>query len=214
MSKGVKDQQILFHNKTINDLQLQNKQQIDKLQHTIETLAKESINRPTTTTINNIRNNLSTKYTLDDIKDEDLLDVFRENLTQQIFMSGQKGIAKMCTDKIINTKDEKKLICCTDTTRKKFKYMDKKGNVKEDIEARFFVDRVSKPIKDVGKQIYENIMGNLTEERDNIKPDDYGKKDRLVMESFQVMDRFKDIINIDDPKYNNDFTSELAILNK
>jgi len=57
-------------------------------------------------------------------------------------------------------------------------------------------------------------MGNLTEERDNIKPDDYGKKDRLVMESFQVMDRFKDIINIDDPKYNNDFTSELAILNK
>ena len=66
----------------------------------------------------------------------------------------------------------------------------------------------------VGKQIYENIMENLSEERDNIKPDDYGKKDRLVIESFQVMDRFKDIINIDDPKYNNDFTNELAILNK
>jgi hypothetical protein len=209
----LKDQQILFHNKTIDELKLQNKQQIDKLQHTIEILAKESINRPTTT-INNIRNNLSTKYTLDDIKDEELLDVFRENLTQQIFMSGQKGIAKMCTDKIINTKDEKKLICCTDTTRKKFKYIDKKGNIKEDIEARFFVDRVSKPIKDVGKQIYENIMENLSEERDNVKPDDYGKKDRLVIESFQVMDRFKDIINIDDPKYNNDFTNELAILNK
>ena len=57
-------------------------------------------------------------------------------------MNFKKGIAKMCTDKIINTKDEKKLICCTDTTRKKFKYIDKKGNIKEDIEARFFVDRV------------------------------------------------------------------------
>ena len=47
-----------------------------------------------------------------------------------------------------------------------------------------------------------------------LKPDDYGKKDRLVMESFHIMGRYKDILNIDDPKYNNDFTNELAILNK
>ena len=210
----LKNQEILFQTKTITDLQVQNKQQKD----TIESIAKEAINRPVTTTTNNtinhIRNNLSSKYTLEDIKDEELLNIFQENLTQQIFMSGQKGIAKMCTDKIINTVDEKKLICCTDATRKKFKYMDKNGNIKEDIEARSFVGRVSKPIKDVGKQIYENMMENLTEERENIKPDDYGKKDRLVMESFHIMDRYKDIFNIDDPKYNNDFTNELAILNK
>jgi hypothetical protein len=29
-----------------------------------------------------------------------------------------------------------------------------------------------------------------------------------------VMDRYKDIINIDDPKYNVEFANELAILNK
>jgi hypothetical protein len=128
-------------------------------------------------------------------------------------MSGHKGIAKMCTEKIIHTKDKKKLICCTDTSRGKFKYMDKKGNLKEDIEARMFVDRVSKPIKDVGKQLYDNIMEKLTDERDHVKPEEYGKKERLTMESFQVMDRYKDIINIDDSKYNTDFTSELAKIN-
>ena len=204
--------------KELHESKLEYKKQIDKLQDTIESIAKEAINRPVTTTTNNtinhIRNNLSSKYTLEDIKDEELLNIFQENLTQQIFMSGQKGIAKMCTDKIINTVDDKKLICCTDATRKKFKYMDKNGNIKEDIEARSFVGRVSKPIKDVGKQIYENMMENLTEEREHVKPDDYGKKDRLVMESFHIMDRYKDIFNIDDPKYNNDFTNELAILNK
>ena len=57
-------------------------------------------------------------------------------------------------------------------------------------------------------------MEDLTEQRDHIRPEDYGKKEYLITQSFQVMDRYKDIINIDDPKYNTDFTCELAILNK
>lgn len=109
-----------------NESKEEYKKQIEKLQDQIGLLAKEAINRPTTTTINNIRNNLSTKYTLDELKDTEILDICRENLTEQVFMSGHKAIAKMCTEKIINTKDEKKMICCTDTSRKKFKFMDKK----------------------------------------------------------------------------------------
>jgi len=189
---------------------------IEKLQDQISSIAKEAVSRPTTTnnTINHIRNNLSSKYTLDELKDAEILDICRENLTEQIFMSGHKAIAKMCTEKIINTKDEKKMLCCTDTSRKKFKYIDKTGNLKEDIEARIFVDRVSKPIKDVGKKIYENIMEDLSVQREKVREEDYGKKERLTTQSFQVMDRYKDIINIDDSKYNNNFTNELAILNK
>ena len=109
------------HARQIADL----KQQNDKLQENIQNLAREAINRPTTSsttnnTVNNIRNNLSTQYTLDEIKTEELMELFRENLTEKVFMSGQKGLAKLCTDKLINTKDAKKLICCTDVTRKKF----------------------------------------------------------------------------------------------
>jgi hypothetical protein len=204
------------HARQITDL----KQQNDKLQENIQNLAREAINRPTTSsttnnnTVNNIRNNLSTQYTLDDIKAEELMELFRENLTEKVFMSGQKGLAKLCTDKLINTKDAKKMICCTDVTRKKFKYMDKKGNVIEDIEAREFVNKVTKPIKEAGRQVYDTMMSTISDERDHVREDDYGKKDRLVTQSFQVMDRYKDIINIDDTKYNTEFTNELAILNK
>ena len=196
------------------------KQQNDKLQENIQNLAREAINRPTissttnTSTVNNIRNNLSTQYTLDEIKTEELMELFRENLTEKVFMSGQKGLAKLCTDKLINTKDAKKMICCTDVTRKKFKYMDKKGNVIEDIEAREFVNKVTKPIKEAGRHVYDTMMSTISDERDHVREDDYGKKDRLVTQSFQVMDRYKDIINIDDTKYNTEFTNELAILNK
>lgn len=204
------------HARQIADL----KQQNDKLQENIQNLAREAINRPTTSsttnnnTVNNIRNNLSTQYTLDEIKAEELMELFRENLTEKVFMSGQKGLAKLCTDKLINTKDAKKMICCTDVTRKKFKYMDKKGNVIEDIEAREFVNKVTKPIKEAGRHVYDTMMSTISDERDHVREDDYGKKDRLVTQSFQVMDRYKDIINIDDTKYNTEFTNELAILNK
>jgi len=153
-------------------------------------------------------------YTLEDIKEEELMELFSENLTEKVFMSGQKGLAKLCTEKIINTKDSKKLICCTDISRRKFKYMDKKGNVNEDVEARDFVDKVTKPIKEAGKKVYNTMISNINDERVQARDDDYGKKERLIDKSFQVMDRYKDIINIDDPKYNCDFTNELAILNK
>jgi hypothetical protein len=189
---------------------------MDKIKESYERIAKEAVSRPTTTnhTINHIRNNLSMTYTLDSLKEDELVDLFRENLTEKVFMSGQKGLAKLCTDKIINTKDSKKLLCCTDATRKKFKYMDKSGNMIEDIEARTFVNKMTKPIREVGQQIYDSMLSAIDDERDHIQESDYGKKDRLTTQTFQVMDRYRDIINIDDPKYNTEFTSELAILNK
>lgn len=205
----LKDKQILY-------LETQNKDQFDKIKESYERIAKEAVSRPTTTnhTVNHIRNNLSMTYTLDSLKEDDLVVLFRENLTEKVFMSGQKGLAKLCTDKIINTKDSKKLLCCTDTTRKKFKYMDKSGNMIEDIEARTFVNKMTKPIREVGQQIYDSMLSAIDDERDHIQESDYGKKDRLTTQTFQVMDRYRDIINIDDPKYNTEFTSELAILNK
>ena len=73
---------------------------------------------------------------------------------------------------------------------------------------------MTRPIKAAGKRVYDKLMSTITDEQDHVKDDDYGKKDRLITQSFQVMDRYKDIINIDDEKYNADFTNELAILNK
>ena len=58
-------------------------------------------------------------------------------------MDGQRGIARLCTEQIINTKDKKKLLVATDQSRNKFRYMDEKGNMKDDIEARTFIEKVS-----------------------------------------------------------------------
>ena len=183
--------------------------EINKLHEKIESI----LSRPST--INNTQNiNLSTTYTLDSIEEEDLVALFKENLTSQIFMSGQQGLAKLCTDKIINTKDNKKLICCTDFSRKKFKYIDKSGNTKEDIEARNFVKRVGKPMKDAGKVVYDDMMSSLRHQQDCIKPEEYGKKENLISQSIDVMNKYTDIINVDDPNHNTRFTNELAILNK
>jgi hypothetical protein len=207
-----KNNQLTFEITSKNALIKDLNERLDKIQESYENLAKEAVNRPSNT-YNHIRNNLSLTYTLDTIKEEDLMDLFRENLTETVFMNGQKALAKLCTDKIIN-KDSKKLICCTDISRKKYKYMDKNGNVNEDVEARAFMDKVSKPIKEAGKQVYDTMILGINDERDHVREDDYGKKERLIDQSFQVMDRYKDIINIDDPKYNSEFTNELAILNK
>jgi vacuolar-type H+-ATPase subunit H len=197
------------HKQEINEL----KETINKLEQKIDSYVKESLSRSTVTNNHiNIRNHLSMEYTLEDMKEEDLLSIVKENLTRQVFMDGHKGLAKLCTEKIINTKDNKKLICCTDVSRKKFKYMDKSGNVKEDIDGRIFVDKVSKPIKDVGKVVYDDIIGDMLEEQN--QTEDYGKKDNLIFQSFQVMNRYKEIININDDRYNNIFMNELAILNK
>ena len=72
---------------------------------------------------------------------------------------------------------------------------------------RIFVDKVSQPIKDVGRVVYD-----MLEEQN--QTEDYGKRDTLIFQSFQVMNRYKDIININDDRYNNIFMNELAILNK
>ena len=124
--------------------------QIDKLQKILENIATKAVDKPTTTntTINNIRNSFSEKYFVDDIKESDIKRKCQTFLTEQILMEGQRGIARLCTEHIINTNDKKKLLLATDSSRNKFRYIDKNGNMKDDIEARTFIEKVSKPIKE------------------------------------------------------------------
>jgi hypothetical protein len=110
---------------------------------TIEKLASQAIDKPNTTnvTTNNV-NVYSDKYFLEDIKPEEVKKKCQNYLTEQVFFSGQRGIAQLCTDHIIKTKDNKVLLTCSDVSRKKFKYIDENGNLKEDHEARTFTKKV------------------------------------------------------------------------
>jgi len=201
------------HKEYIDKLKQEHQEYIDKLEFKLDSLIKDTINRPSTinnTTINNIKHLLSTTYTLECLEDKHIENVIKENFTKQVFMNGQLGLAKMCTDKLINTQDDKKILICTDITRKKFKHKDKNGNIKEDIEARTFINKISKPIKDVGKNIYDKLMDNIDKERQI----EDSNKDKLRNESLNVMENYRDIISIDHPKCNSEFMNELAKLNK
>ena len=200
----------------IKDLQTQ----LDKMFSTIEGLAKQAIDKPNTTTNNNVnvRNVYSDKYFLEKLTPEDIKHKCRNYLTEEVFFQGQRGIARMCTDHVIHTKDNKVLLTCSDVSRKKFKYMDEHGNVKEDYDAIAFTEKVIGPIKQVSKEVYDHIVSNIKDEREQLE----NKKDQESMERKTTLhyktdmaaDCFKKIIFIDMPNDNSDFKNELARLNK
>jgi len=215
------------HEKNIFDTQLQNQalqnisdkalldahNQIQSLQKMLENIAIKAVDKPTTT-INNIRNSFSDKYFVEDIKEEDIKQKCQTFLTEQVLMDGQRGIAKMCTEHIINTKDQKKMLIATDSSRNKFRYMDKNGNMKDDIDARTFIDKVSKPIKEIAGIIFDNVLSDIKDEQDNIKEDNYSRKAFLHDKEMHANHSLVYINCFDDPKHNNEFTNELAVLNK
>ena len=190
--------------------------QIQTLQKMLENIAIKAVDKPTTTntTINNIRNSFSDKYFVEDIKEADIKRKCQTFLTEQILMEGQRGIARLCTEHIINTKDQKKMLIATDPIRNKFRYMDKNGNMKDDIDARTFIEKVSKPIKEIAGIVFDNVLSDIKEEKDNIEEDNYSRKAHLHDKEMQANHSLVYINCFDDPKNNSEFTNELAVLNK
>jgi len=196
--------------KIIRDLQAQN----DKLIDSLRQLASQAIEKPSTTNVTNhntIRNHFSEKYFLEAITPEDVKKKCQNYLTEEVFFQGQRGIAQLCTDHIIRTKDKKALMICTDASRKKFKYMDEQGNLKEDHEARTFTEKVSKPIKDVSKILYENILSDVKYEKENVDDEDYSRKSVLSNKEMKAIDCFVQITYFDHPDHNTEYKNELAI---
>ena len=200
------------YEKIIKDIQSQN----DKLLENLQKLASQAIDRPTNSTTNNItiKNHFSDKHFLESIKAEDVKMKCQNYLTEQVFLEGQRGIAQLCTEHVIKTKDKKALMLCTDVSRKKFKYIDEQGNIKEDYDARTFTSKVSKPIKDASRIVYDSILFDVKSEKENLDEDDYSRKAYLNSKELKTIDCFVQISHFDDPDNNQEFKNELAILNK
>jgi len=212
-----KDNIILLQQKNADKALVDAHQQIETLQKMLENLASKAIDKPTTTnntTINQIRNSFSDKYFIEDLLESDIKRKCQSVLTEQVLLEGQRGIARMCTEYFINTKDQKKLLIATDPSRNKFKYMDKHGNMKDDIEARTFIEKVSKPIKEVAGYIFDGVLSDIKDEQENIEEDNYSRKAYLHDKEMQANHSLVYIKCFDDPKHNSEFTNELAILNK
>jgi len=199
------------HEKTITKLELK----IAQCDAFIQTLAREGSNKVTTTnnTINNtIRNQLSSTYTVDSLEPKQLEDTMRQHYTESDFFGGQKRLAGFCVDRVIKTPDNKMMVCCTDTARKKFKILDIQGNLKEDIEARLLCKKLKVPVKMITKEIYDTVIERIEKERDRLSSDDRSRREKLLDDSMRAQQMYMDNLNFDDLNYNQDFMHELCVL--
>jgi Zinc-finger of C2H2 type len=199
------------HEKTITKLELK----IAQCDAFIQTLAREGSNKVTTTnnTINNtIRNQLSSTYTVESLEPKQLEDTMRQHYTESDFFGGQKRLAGFCVDRVIKTPDNKMMVCCTDTARKKFKILDIQGNLKEDIEARLLCKKLKVPVKMITKEIYDTVIERIEKERDRLSSDDRSRREKLLDDSMRAQQMYMDNLNFDDLNYNQDFMHELCVL--
>lgn len=187
--------------------------QLDRVHNSFESVAKEAVNRPTTTNNINIRNILSSDKTVDSLDTDDLMTVFRKHLTEEVLLGGQRSIAKLCSENIIQIND-KMLLICTDTSRDKYKYMDKSGNVKEDFYARNFTNKIIKPLEVVGQDVYENSRAEIADQIDQLSCIDYGKKASLRNKEERLSHSLFELKSIDVENHNSKFLNELSILTK
>ena len=199
------------HEKTIAKLEMK----INQCDSFIQKLALEGAAKPTTTnnTVHNtIRNQLSPTYTLDKLENKQLEKTMRDNYTEHDFFGGQKRLANFFFEKVIKTPDDKMLICCTDMSRKKFKILDLRGNLKEDIEARQLCEKLKVPTQMITKEIYDKVIDRIDAERDRLSSDDRSRREKLLDDTMRAQQVYIDNMNFDDLNYNQDFMHELCVL--
>jgi len=163
------------YNHTIT--KLENK--INQCDQFIQKLAQDGCNKPSVSTVNH----LSPTYTLDNLKTNEVENTLREYYTENDFYGGQKRLANFIYEKVIKTPDDKFLICCTDTSRKKFKIIDSRGNLKEDIDARILCDKLKVPTHLIIKEIYAKVLERIDIEKARLTENDSSRKSKLIDES-------------------------------
>jgi len=196
-------------------------QQLDKQIDTLNTIIKEtlsdSVKKSTTTVTQNTqhisyRDCLSKEHTVDQLNEKHLVERLRISMTESMFFGGLRDIARLCYDCIVKLKSGKMILCCTDVSRGKFKMYDLHGNIKEDIEARYFTEKVGKCIRVAANDIYKCIVDSIQDEQSMLTETDYKRKEELIDKYKRTCDAYIEIINVDDPGHNSEFINELAAL--
>jgi hypothetical protein len=181
-------------------------------------LISHNTNTNTNTTIRGNNNNLqqilaSNEIYQKQVDPERIMNIDRK-IIEKHFWLGQRGMAKMCIDHIIKTQDSdgnnKLLLCCTDPSRKRFKYIDATNNIIEDIDARHFINIVSIPIKTVCRDVYDDIIKKIEDD----KKDTTNGFDLNMLETKTsvAQQKFLEINDIADHNRNSEYKNEMSIL--
>lgn len=186
-----------------------------KLTEKIASIPKTINNNTNTTIDNSIKMNMIPYNTL---SDNFIKYTFMNNFNEHHLLEGQSGVAKFVSECILTTKDkdgkDKKLMVCTDPSRRIFKTIDNSGEISKDIEAKKFTERIYEPVKEVSDRIVKelnNYYNFLVENSADELDEDDDQKIKLDVACEKISKAFEkqiEIINL--PKDNSEFSKKLS----
>jgi hypothetical protein len=189
--------------------------QVDQSQKDMKQLAEKAIARPTVQTNNHatvkISNYLANHDTYRRQTERDfIVQQANAHLQQYIeqWVNGQEALAKFVVAHIIKRADSNEyILCCTDTSRKRFLYINHLGEREEDMLAKLFVSQISGPIREVSGAIFRQIEDRLQQERQSAKG---GEKLTIDNKILVTNDKYLKMMEFDISDKNGDFIAELA----
>lgn len=190
-----------------------------KAQEANQILAKEAINRPTTTN-NQHNNNLKiTNYLTDhqsylsQTQPHRVRDMLDQHL-ETYFMDGQSGLARFLVEHIIKMNDGKLILVCTDTSRKRFRFVNADGKMVEDMKAKMLCTKLSVPVREMCNEVFDRIINKLKSDKKVKISNGSGafEIDFLEKKMEWAEKKFIEIRSFDYDDDNTDFLNELAAL--
>lgn len=195
----------------IASLQTENnllRSELEKAQAVIERTAQ----RPTTTTTNNHHSVRITNYLADhatyreQTDPERVMKILLERLPDYI-ADGQSGLARCLEENVIRKGDEM-ILCCTDPTRNRFRYLNEKGELVDDMRAHHFAKTVSAPVKTASVQMFQERLAAIEQKKVGVT--DPFELHRIDQEIDAYRDSLWNIKEFDDRDTNHQFVGTLS----
>jgi hypothetical protein len=213
--------------KTIAGLQAENnllreqlddaRKQVEESQKNLTRLAEKAIARPTIqTTTNNHGNVKITNYLADhqtylaQTKPDFVIEQAKKHWEKYFleWLNSQRALAKFVVNHIIRCADTGNyILCCTDTSRRRFIYINHGDEKAEDMLAKLFVEKIAKPIKEVSHAMFREIIDRLEEKKQTVPASERFLIDRNID---SVTERYFRVCEFDLDEKNSEFVAELA----
>ena len=188
------------------------KDQISALQDKLGCVALAGVTKPTNVQTTTTNTNITQILTPFNLNEDDIFSIVQHKLDENSFLNAQKGVAKFCVENILKDEDGKMRMICTDPSRERFKYMDENGVVKEDIQARQFLEKIYPPLHLASEKLYCNIIENCNKSREKIEKGEEKIDPYRVKVREEAADKaWVEIRLIRDEDSNKNFRKELAI---
>jgi hypothetical protein len=112
--------------------------------NSIVDIAKQPKNITNTNSNNRIRtqNNIQNNFDINDI--QKITNVLENHLTPEVMSQGQRGVAEMLKQHLLQTEDGEPLYECTDVSRQKFEFVNKDGVLEVDSKATKLITSLNK----------------------------------------------------------------------